>query len=185
MPTNGTLALTLSRGLHVVAMLTGSGLLVVACALMGVACGPHRRISKNRRLGWGVVTHFWAPGGATCLGGCLVYIAQHICIRVVCSFTTHVPRDMCRPEVVIVSPLGFPIRVPIVTVLPTAYPWHSRKQTFDGLPGFGPCSSPSSIPLSQKSLPVRRYPAVGTNSKVDGVTTWTSALLPISANIEP
>lgn len=40
--------------------------------------------------------------------------------------------------------------------------WHSRKQTFDGLPGLGPFPSPSSIPLSWSTVP-----------RLDDIPPWT------------
>lgn len=125
---------------------------------------------QNRR--WAGGRHLiLGTGGCHLLRRVLVYIAPHIRIRVVCSLRYMYPEHMrgCCAH-----PSRGRHHVPIV--LPTAPPWHSRKQTFDGLPGLGPCSSPSSISLSW-SVPLGGTISRRGDHRVDSVSTWKSALL--------
>lgn len=97
MPTNGTLALTLSRGLHVVTVslwlvkvgaVQSIGALGRCIRFDGVAYGPHaQKNSENRH--WAGRRHLiLGTGGCHLLRRVLGYIAPHICIRVVRSLGT-------------------------------------------------------------------------------------------------
>lgn len=118
----------------------------------------HRPETQEQTLGWGraIISRHRR---CHLLRRVLAYIAPHIRIRVV-----RCPYDTCTEGHVHLAVLPSFRRHRVPIAIPTADPWRSRKQSFDGLPGLGPRQSPSSttLSLSQSHRPARRYPAVET-----------------------
>lgn len=170
---DGTLALTLSRGLHVVAVSCQSWRFSLDRALGRCCCmcigGWHAgrdMISHIQPEAFNSRTDVGLLAGALISGHRLCHLLRrvaslyrtaysHTSRRVVCYLRHMHPSQPGQPGTIRGADLLRRHRVPIV--IPTITPWHSRKQSFDGFPGDGATTIPelvySTLSLSQSHHP--------------------------------